>query len=395
MRVHMIFLLLFTFCAMALAEDPPPFAHNGKPFFPVGLYHYPGGGEINHFDELGAAGINLMRASINVSTAYLDAASAEGVLVMGYVGPWLADLENRRADLIAQVNRIKGHPALFAYETIDEPHWNHDCYHSGPSLEELVDGYQTIRGIDPDRPMMLNFAPLDLTSAHLVCGATFTLESYIPWTQAGDSFGMDRYPVWGNPYPSEDLNAVNWCCDRLKQIAGPGKTIYMVLQGIGMLEWDADPENDGRRPNWIETRFMAYSSVIHGARGILYWGQYYMTPDSELWTSIKRVASELRDLSGPLAAGETRTRWSAGSPFVEGILKEYKNNLYLVLANRSSVSLSSVNIDLPGIVPSDVAVLFEDRMVAHQGGRFRDAFEPWGVHVYRAAPLAPALLSTR
>lgn len=379
----------------ATGDEPPPFLRNGQPFFPFGIYHYPGGNEQGHMAELGEAGINLVRQSLSMPLSFLDEAQAHGVYVMAEVSYWMNDIARRGDALVAAVNQRKHHPALYAYETIDEPHWNRDCYQRGPYLHELVEGYNRIKQVDPERPMMLNFAPIDLTSAHPICGATFTVESYRPWLAAGDIYGMDRYPVWGNAFPNENLNPVSFVCDKLREITGPGKTVYMVLQGVGMLEWDSDPNNDGRRPNWIETRFMGYSSVIHGARGLLYWGQYYITPDAELWSSIKRLASEFRVIGQPIAAGERLTGWTAANPNLEGLLKRHENRLYLILANRSSGRVPNAALHCPGLGTPALEVLFENRSLPHTQGSFRDTFEPWEVHVYTGPVAQPAVMETR
>jgi hypothetical protein len=80
--------------------------------------------------------------------------------------------------------------------------------------------------------------------------------------------------------------------------AAPGKAIWMVLQGFGWRDLkegsqDQDPTK-GRRPNYHETRFMAYNAIVHGANAILYWGTHYIEKDSSLWQHLMRIARELR-----------------------------------------------------------------------------------------------------
>ena len=54
---------------------------------------------------------------------------------------------------------------------------------------------------------------------------------------------------------------------------GPAKPLMMVLQGQGRNMMASDgPEIRGRNPNRIETRYVAYSSIVHGAKGIWWWG---------------------------------------------------------------------------------------------------------------------------
>lgn len=366
--------------------EPAPFYRNGEPFFPIGLYHCPGSNcdtpEV--LAEIGQAGFNCVRWNIgSITPASLDTAHAHGVGVFAAAGSWLGNLQKYQDELEAKVNQIKDHPALVAYETRDEPYWNYYHYQRGFSREDLTAGCNFVNQLDPDHQVWCNFAPYDLTTN--ADDRPLTFEGYVEWTSVGNIFGMDRYPVWGNAYPDENLNPVNFNCDQVRAIAnagaGEGTTIYMVLQGVGMLEWDDDPANDGRRPNYTETRFMGYSSIIHGARGILYWGQRYIEPDSQLWTDLKRFAGELEVLEDVLSAGTTGPDVQS-SEGIETILKEYKGHRYLIAANRTSSTQSGITLSLAGW-PSPVArVLFEDRMVSSQSAQIVDDFEPWGVHVY-------------
>ncbi len=93
--------------------------------------------------------------------------------------------------------------------------------------------------------------------------------------------------------------------------SAPGKPAWMVLQGFG---WDdikespssGEPKN--RRPTRHETRFMAYDAIVHGARGLLYWGTFAVEKPSPFWTDLKNVITELHELqpflSAPDATGQ-------------------------------------------------------------------------------------------
>jgi len=360
--------------------EPEPFRHNGEPFFPIGIYHYPGGDDAAHLEELSEAGFNCVRRWIgSLTVQQLDDCQAHGIAVLANAGAWLGNIGTYGAQLEAKVNEIKNHPALLAYETSDEPYWNWFHYGRGYSREDLTAGRDFLNQHDPQHPVWCNFAPYDLTTTAGYNPLTF--HGYRQWTSVGNLFGMDRYPVWGT-YPSNDLNSVSYCCDRLKAIAGPDTTIYMVLQGVGMLEWDEDPNNDGERPNYTEIRFMGYSSIIHGAKGILYWGQYYIEPDSQLWADLKKFAGELSELHDVLCRGETSGDFSVENDACEAILKVYDGDHYLIVANRTCLTRTNVSISVPGWNAPYAEVLFEGRAVPSTEGSFTDDFQPWDVHVY-------------
>jgi len=373
--------------------EPVPFTNNGQPFFPIGLYHCPGSDctSCPELEEISQAGFNCIRIDIgSVTTDLLDRAVSHGVGIFAAAGSWLGNLAAYQENLETKVSQIKNHPALVAYETADEPYWVHYHFGGGYSRENLTAGREFINGLDPNHPVWCNFAPYDQTT---VAGdKPLTYDGYVEWTSLGNIFAMDRYPVRHNDYPDDNLNLVNYDCDIIRQIAadgaGEGTTIYMVLQGVGMLEWDGEPGNDGRRPNYTETRFMGYTSIIHGAKGILYWGQSYIEPDSQLWQDLKQFAGELSFLQDVLAAGTTSNQFSISDNDCEAIMKIHNNRRYLIVANASSQPKNNVAITVDQWNSWLAKVLFENRTIDSHTGIIIDSFVPWGVHVYRE--MAPA-----
>jgi len=367
--------------------EPTPFIRNGEPFFPIGLYHCPKSDctDPNVLKEIGEAGFNCLRVPISrVSRELLDSAQTHGVGILAAAGSWLGNLDSYEDELEAKVDEIKDHPALLGYETYDEPYWNYYHYSRGYSRENLTAGRELLNCLDPNHKVWCNFAPYDLTTTADYRPLTF--EGYVEWTSVGNIFGMDRYPVWGNDYPNEDLNPVSFDCDMLKQIAyegaGEGTTIYMVLQGVGMLEWDDDPNNDGRRPNYTETRFMGYSSIIHGAKGILYWGPHYIEPNSKFWAELKQFAGELNYLHDVLCKGVTETEFLIEDEHCEGLLKVYEDRHYLIVVNPTSTTKNDVLISVANWRSPLTQVLFEGRTINSHEGILVDSFQPWDAHVY-------------
>ncbi len=63
-----------------------------------------------------------------------------------------------------------------------------------------------------------------------------------------------------------------------------------------------------RRPRKDETRFMAYDAIVHGARGILYWGTQFVEKDSAFWLELLAVVKELDGLQHVLTAPDSPTK---------------------------------------------------------------------------------------
>lgn len=366
----------------AVGGEPPPFTHNGEPFFPIGFWSgYPGGESVDdHRAEIAGAGFNVLhRWYSHVTMASLDTDYSYGLNAICWAYAWLGDPDTHGTAIENKIAEIGDHPGFFAWDTRDEPYWNYTLNPTGCGFtrEELTAGKEFVNARDPSHPVICNFAPFDLTSGT----PGMTLEGYQEWTSVANVFSMDRYPADGN-YPNTDLTPIGYCCDQLKAIAGEGVPLYFILQGCGLGEWSGVP-NPSSRPNLIEDRFMVYSSVIHGMKGILYYGQNHIEPTSQMWADLKAVAGELSTLHEVLCRGITGTRYTVQDTACEAIQKTYAGYRYLIVANASSSTRNGVQISVDGWHSPSAEVLFEDRTITTSLGDFSDDFVPWDSHVYK------------
>ena len=354
--------------------------HNGKPFFPIGIYHYPEGLPLQpKFEELAAAGFNTVLSPLTTPSEVMDAAWDHGIGVIATLGGnmMLSSLDDPRTAILKQhVERLRDHPGLLGYEAPDEIAWNDYEYAKVPGLnrEAVVRGYAYIKSLDPIHPIWMNHAPRN------------TVDYLKSYSEAGDILGTDIYPVpegYGHSDLDKSLNCVAQYTEKLDQVGG-GKPIYMVLQGF---EWDALPGHERTswatpQPSWVETRFMAYDAVCHGANGVIYWGMAYAKVEDEIWRNLKRIASELRDLTPVLVDGAFQGIPSA-DPALELHLKMHDGRNYLFVLNTKREQLTAREIHLPaGWIGAKARVLFEGRSIEVIDGRVTDAFEAYGVHIY-------------
>jgi hypothetical protein len=107
---------------------------------------------------------------------------------------------------------------------------------------------------------------------------------------ASDVYGFDVYPIEKPLGAPPALEAVG---EYAEQAHGrePGAVVLSVLQGFG--EEDLGTR-EGRQPTLAETRFMAFESLIHGARMVLWYGQSAISPEGALWQDLLATARELR-----------------------------------------------------------------------------------------------------
>lgn len=168
--------------------------------------------------------------------------------------------------------------------------------------EGMLLGHQALREMDPAHPVWMNHAPRN------------TIEDLAFFDRAADIVGCDIYPVPETHHikhsdlANRTLGSVGAYTRRM-QDAAPGKPVWMVLQGTGWSDFQPDV-NDAmremlRRPRKDETRFMAYDAIVHGARGILYWGTQYVEKDSQFWNELLEVVRELDGLQHVLTAPDS------------------------------------------------------------------------------------------
>jgi hypothetical protein len=116
-----------------------------------------------------------------------------------------------------------------------------------------------------------------------------------------DITGCDIYPIREE---RRDLAIVGDATERWKQVGRNQKPVWMVLQAFS---WNELGDYYGHKtvvyPSFTESRFMAYDAIIHGAKGILYWGSHYLK-SSEFRQSLYALTSELEALQSFLVAPE-------------------------------------------------------------------------------------------
>jgi len=162
----------------------------------------------------------------------------------------------------------------------------------------MVAGYQELKTLS-GRPIWMNHAPRN------------QVNQLAAFNEAADIVGCDIYPVPLHPrvghsdLTDRHMSSLGAYTARM-QAAAPGKPVWMVLQGFGWGDIQPDQaeeiRKELRRPTLAETRYMAYDTIVHGARGILYWGTHAVEKDSPFYADLLKVVSELRDLQPVLSA---------------------------------------------------------------------------------------------
>lgn len=300
-----------------------------KPRFIIGNYHNP-----NNLEELkiyAENGFNLVRSAPDSSA--LDMVEQAGLSAWINTGnkiDFSKDGEQRKKQLAQLINKFKNHPALAVWEIPDEALWSlgypaYERIFYGKNWSEkqqdsllneleiaipkkaqgVADGSEYVRQLDPKHPIWMNHAPRNT-------GTQLRL-----FSRSADIVGCDIYPgLKGtnghNELHNHRLSSVGAYTD-IMQDAAPDKPIWMVIPGFS---WDLlklkdkSPENLNPEefPTYKHSRFMAWDAILHGAKGILYWGSFMVNTNTLFWNSIMGVTKEIAALEPFLLEEELKDK---------------------------------------------------------------------------------------
>lgn len=277
---------------------------DGRPAFPIGIYELPA--EDAALKEMADAGINLVHCGNRDDLDRAQAVGMKGWLPMSVQQGATPALRKR-------IEEVADHPALGVWEGPDEIVWTFTAYsflaksagftredwnnqtdkavtYSEEKAAEIIpkmhEGIALIRELDPhNRPFWMNEA------------ADSDLKFVRQYIDSCDIIGCDYYAVRST---GTDLQSVGRLVDRWDAI-GRGRPVWMVLQGFS---WhSAHGERTRLYPTFAQSRFMAYDSIVKGARAILYWGTN-MIDEPEFRASLYALTSELSALEPFLVADD-------------------------------------------------------------------------------------------
>jgi len=224
----------------------------------------------------------------------LDGAARHGLRAMlqdGLLSPATLDDAAKRAQLDALIDRVKGHPALYAYFITDEPSAT-----AFPGLGRLV---AYLRERDPAHLAYINLFPTYASNEQLgTTGDVVTayrehLRQYIEVVKPG-LISYDHYHF----FKSGDGDQYFLNLGMIRQAAlDAGLPFLNIIQADTIIEsW--------RLPNAQELRWLIYTTLAYGGRGISYFTYWGPAAYGGLYQDGKRtpLALEVARLNGEVAA---------------------------------------------------------------------------------------------
>lgn len=394
--------LFFLLDAIGIVHaQPDGFLKNGERIlFPIGFYEHPK--EIEQLRRMAESGVNLVHC---YSREDLDQAASVGIL-----GVVPLPLQNGATDDLKNfVQSLADHPALAVWEGPDEIVWNFTAAsmlyrergvhkipgewwkqtdnavdYSQKQASEIVpkmrEAARMVRELDSrNRPIWVNEA---------IRSDLIYVRQYLEFV---DITGCDYYPIKIDERPIYRMGTVT---DRWMQV-GQGKPVWMVLQAFAWSELgDYYGVKETAYPTFTESRFMAYDSIAHGAKGILYWGSSYLKSE-KFRESLYALTSELAALQPFLSAtSETDGKMNVNlidcsfednSPVrgVTSFVRKWENKTIVALINEDNRFQMGVEVKgLDYLNGQSLDLLYGNERVSIEKGTLLTRMKPYEAKVF-------------
>ncbi len=389
--------------SVATIDSNQVFVLNGKKVFPITLSPGPptngktptGYDAMQELRDAGALITRIVQTTdwnnqlIAEQQAALDWAYQHGMYCMvnlRELSAFASGNTNTETQLRAVVNQFKGHPALAVWKNKDEAWWG------GVAAADLKRGYDVIKQEDPNHPIEQTHAPRG------------TVADLQPYNDAADILALDIYPIGYPPganslLTNKEISMIGDYADFLQQVGGGQKHFWMVEQ----IAWSGvvPPAKTLRFPTFTQSRFMAYQAIIHGARGLMFFGgnvSATLNPqDAALgwnWTFwndvLKPVVKQVGDNSlladALVQTNSTLPIQVTATNDIEFCVREVPPYLYILACKREPTTTTNVTFSGLPLSARLGELLYESpRVVSATNGVFSDWFSPFEVHAYRFA----------
>jgi len=403
-----IALLSFTALAFCLAGSPPSTEAatiredglldvNGQPLYPLGLielgtYKYPDwNNRIRKSKANVVWDIEIAYADTTPScAAVVDSAESTGYyLILGAGDTWNWDNLNTpqyevdkmmyEASEFSDLLACAYSTHVIGYVNRDEPGWciSRDVV-GDIDAPHVMDTYDQIHSAVPSTFVAMNHAP-----AHLSGDVDEWKADIISFRDATDVMMFACYPYPAGPGTCTEYNVLGFpdCkMDRLPiaadvfktELNKPGQPLWMILQSHKNIPLK-------------EARWEAYTSVIHGATGILWGGwtwDHALGGGEENWPVIEQVIGEMAALHPFLIKNELGGVLTS-TPDVEIRGKRLNNQKCAVFTATRNNFTGTAQIFLPGSGNSRVNITHENRHLFASNNWITDTFNGYEGHVYR------------
>lgn len=363
---------------VTLSADGYP-VWQGRAFFPMGIFN--GGARM---EEAAEAGFTVSHAynAVRVvpgrppdderARGFLDRAWKAGTPVVMMVPMRLAEIGDWEG-FRRRIRMFRNHPGLLCWDEEE------GLARGDLRPETLVQIRRVLQEEDPHHPFLVG-------DSRDVIDRVTDRSNFFPIEQ------MDIGMWWWYPIPlvpktgdalqgEEQARSLELTPPTFLTLRNTQKPIWVGVQAY------KKPGPQARYPNALEYRAQAYLAIIHGAKGLMWYGGsvtggLFLQPKEGHWEDLKALVRELKSLEAVLMAPSVEPpSFDPAQAPISVALKHTGNRRVLLAANRGADAVNVV-FHLSEPVRGTVPVLNEDRRVPITGRDLRDDFEGYAVHVY-------------
>lgn len=379
----------------------------GKSFFPILLYHatdFLDAAETvpTPFDKIRKSGFNGVHTTAftksGMTKAYMDRLHKNGL---------------RMVKCVAEENNVKqfaNHPAMLAWDVIDEPDAMGD-FDQYPSRFEYYNQHkEMVRKYDKVHPVFVNNVAWILEP---------NLPWWIKWQQTSDIACHDNYPLGPNQNDSWSHRiGIPESVSLAVKVTQEQKPVWFIAQAF----------SEGKPTRWayptpVELRSMVYTAIVHGATAMDYFvldndiartagGLYGISPDpkefytagsgvvadkdmlkkiKQLWDATAAINKELQDLTPWILSPTAKVNYNV---YIKGsnksrtpvrtILKRYKDEYVLLAVNIDNAPIScKIEFESKANFRTAKALYEKGKVLNLHDSAMQVQFAPFAVHVYK------------
>ena len=247
-----------------------------------------------------------------------------------------------------------------------------------------IDDEPELRSVDPEKLRSHKDLLRDLWPHTQGIMANVRPQCVTDYRECADVFMMDQYPIPTMP--------MTWLADSMDDAlkrAGADKKIWAIVQAFG----GAAMAKHGWPvfPSYEQIRCLTYLSLLHGARGILYYTYSQIKQKPTQWQDVQDIAWQIRSIESWLTKAKIHrlpvTMTSAfrsdalGRPAVQAGLIQEGDRTLLIAVNVTDRPVTGILRGVPSGLNA-VQAPFDGSLTVVVDGTIKAVFEPWQVRVW-------------
>ncbi len=261
----------------------------------------------------------------------------------------------------------------------------------GPPVlpRKVVEDYETMRSADPTRPVLLNLGQGVANDGWIGRGSGASIDDYPAYLKGCDVASFDVYPVAGGLKAGADdrLWYVPKGVGRLVRWTGGQKVVWNCIECTRI--------SGGGKATPEQVRSEVWMSLVHGSRGLIYFVHQFkpkfieagLLADQEMLAAVTGINEQIRELAPVINSPDVKDAVTVKSSDekapIDVLVKRHGGATYVFAVGMRSAP-ARASFEVKGVPEKAGAeVLGENRRIAVEGGKFEEAFGPYGVHLYR------------